>query len=226
MAFSWNDLKSICKAHVYYWGLRFKDLSVQKRLRDLGIEVREAREDELSEIFRLNHDTFARETGQYDLRPDGLLEDRFHGRNYYVIARKKDEIVGAVVGTVGEPFSLEAKLPDKSCLDAVRHRSLGEVRLLAVKRDYRGCGLYPILVAALIRIFVERKSQSRDDGLLIAAYENMAESYKKIGAEQIASAFEYQNKRFVPLFIGKTTPIYLYAYDLEKRRIRRLWKRL
>ena len=41
---------------------------------------------ELDQVFRLNHDVFAGELGQYEEQSERRLIDKFHCKNLYVIA--------------------------------------------------------------------------------------------------------------------------------------------
>jgi aspartate aminotransferase-like enzyme/GNAT superfamily N-acetyltransferase len=105
---------------------------------------------ELEALERLNHDTFAGEIPQHAPRSDGRLRDRFHEENHYIVALHGDEVVGMVALRANRPFSLDAKLPN---LDRFLppHRSLCEVRLLAVKPAHRVPGVFKGLLEHLVR---------------------------------------------------------------------------
>jgi aspartate aminotransferase-like enzyme len=107
--------------------------------------------DEFEQIFRLNHETFAREIPQHAGRADGRLVDRFHSENTYIVCRLGDELIGMIALRAKRPFSLDAKLPD---LD--RHlpagRSICELRLLAVKPGHRRGTVLAGLIRELVRV--------------------------------------------------------------------------
>lgn len=105
---------------------------------------------ELEALERLNHDTFAGEIPQHPRQANGRLRDRFHEENHYIVALNGAEVVGMVALRANRPFSLDAKLPD---LDRFLppHRSLCEVRLLAVKPAHRVPGVFKGLLEYLVR---------------------------------------------------------------------------
>lgn len=91
---------------------------------------------EIEQVHRLNHATFAEEIPQHPPNADGILVDRFHGQNTYVIALDGDRVIGMLAVRTARPFSLDAKIPDlDSHLPA--GRSLCEIRLLAVRSEHR-----------------------------------------------------------------------------------------
>ena len=51
---------------------------------------------EIEQVHRLNHATFAEEIPQHPRSADGLLVDRFHDENTYVIALDGDRRLGEV----------------------------------------------------------------------------------------------------------------------------------
>ena len=67
---------------------------------------------ELEQIHRLNHATFAEEIPQHPRSADGILIDRFHGQNTYVIALDGDRLAGMLAVRTDRPFSLDTKVPD------------------------------------------------------------------------------------------------------------------
>lgn len=100
---------------------------------------------ELEQIHRLNHATFAEEIPQHPLSAEGILVDRFHDQNTYVVALDGDRVVGMLALRTDRPFSLDAKVPD---LDShlPEGRSVCELRLLAVRSEYRKGSVFRGLV--------------------------------------------------------------------------------
>ena len=96
---------------------------------------------ELEEICRLNHQTFSEEIPQHAKTENGLLIDKFHHENKYVICLYENEIIGMLALRSIRPFSLDSKLEN---LDAYLppHALLCEIRLLVVKPKYRGTPIF------------------------------------------------------------------------------------
>src|SRR5687768_16230637 len=103
---------------------------------------------EFREIHRLNHLTFAEEIPQHRPQPSGLLVDRFHGANTYLVALRGTRIVGMLALRAKRPFSLDQKLND---LDSYLPpgRSVCEVRLLAISKPDRAGRILQHLFAFL-----------------------------------------------------------------------------
>ena len=66
--------------------------------------------EELKQVHRLNHKTFAEELGQYEIQESGELADRFHAGNRYFIAKCGEAVVGMISINSTSPFSIEKRL--------------------------------------------------------------------------------------------------------------------
>lgn len=131
---------------------------------------------ELEQIHRLNHATFAQEIPQHATDPGGLLVDRFHDENTYVIALDGDRLVGMVALRAKRPFSLDAKLENlDSYLPA--GRSLCEVRLLAVARERRKGPVF----RGLMRLLVEHGRRQGYDLAVISGTVRQLKLYRHLG---------------------------------------------
>jgi N-acyl-L-homoserine lactone synthetase len=86
---------------------------------------------EYEQIHKLNYRTFVEEIQQHAKNQEGILVDRFHEKNTYVIAKRDDELIGMVCFNLERPFSLDEKLP---ALDKYLppFQKLAEIRLLCV----------------------------------------------------------------------------------------------
>lgn len=91
---------------------------------------------EFEQIHRLNYRTFVEEIPQHRADPSGILVDRFHHENTYIIAVDRRTVLGMIAIRSNRPFSLDAKLPD---LDRYLPpgRRICEFRLLAVEKPHR-----------------------------------------------------------------------------------------
>jgi GNAT superfamily N-acetyltransferase len=110
---------------------------------------------EFDQIHRLNHKTFAEEIPQHRAHRSGVLVDRFHEENTYVICLAGTQLAGMVAVRGRRPFSLDQRLPDlDSYLPA--GRSICEVRLLAVERGFRKGRVAAALLAYLWRYLLDQ----------------------------------------------------------------------
>lgn len=102
-------------------------------------------ESELLKIHRLNYKTFAEEIPQNEKNEIGLLIDRFHAENTYLIALDGEILAGMMAVRGNRPFSLDDKIPDlESYLPS--DRKICEIRLLAVEKKYRGGHVFYLLM--------------------------------------------------------------------------------
>jgi len=107
---------------------------------------------EFEAIHRLNYKTFVEEIPQHERNPEQRLVDKFHAENTYAICLQDDVLVGMVAGRSKRPFSLDRKVPD---LDAhlPAGRTVLEVRLLSVEKEYRNGFVFSKLVGLLAQHF-------------------------------------------------------------------------
>ena len=91
---------------------------------------------EFEQIHRLNYRTFVEEIPQHIENEVGILVDKFHEENTYVIALSGDRLAGMVAVRGNRPFSLDSKLDN---LDDYLPPNLSvcEIRLLAIESDFR-----------------------------------------------------------------------------------------
>jgi aspartate aminotransferase-like enzyme len=111
---------------------------------------------EFEEICKLNHETFSEEIPQHQVTENGLLVDKFHSENQYIICLHEQELIGMIALRSNRPFSLDAKIDN---LDNYLppHKSLCEIRLLVVKPAYRGTRAFYALYKRAFAEFVKNK---------------------------------------------------------------------
>jgi ribosomal protein S18 acetylase RimI-like enzyme len=117
---------------------------------DTALNFRIASEPwEFEQIHGLNYRTFVEEIPQHPPNPQRQLVDKFHAENTYVTGWLGQELAGMVAVRARRPFSLDAKLER---LDDYLppHRSLCELRLLAIDLACRRPPVFLGLVRALI----------------------------------------------------------------------------
>lgn len=95
--------------------------------------------DEIEQIHVLNYKTFVLEVQQHKdkVNSEGRLVDRFHNENTYLIAKKGSEVIAMLAIRGSRPFSLDEKIENLNDLLPDNCQHLCEVRLLAVKPEYR-----------------------------------------------------------------------------------------
>lgn len=101
------------------------------------IEFKIATEDwEFEQVHRLNYRTFVEEIPQHQPTTTGMLVDKFHAENTYIICLSGRQLIGMLAVRSKRPFSLDQKL---TRLDdhLPPGRSVCEIRLLAVEKNFR-----------------------------------------------------------------------------------------
>lgn len=133
-------------------------------------------EEEFQQIHRLNYQTFVEEIPQHERNPDGILIDKLHEFNTYIIAKKEDEVIAMVSICSRRPFSLEGKLENlESYLPEAK--SLCETRLLAVKKEYRGRAVF----AGLAKLWYRYAKENGFDYTLSSGTLRQLKLYRHMG---------------------------------------------
>lgn len=115
-----------------------------------NLRVKIASEDwELEQVYGLNYRTFVEEIPQHSPNEERRLVDRLLARSVCYLCLEGRRLRGMVAVCAERPFSLDAKIEG---LDAhlPPHRSLCEVRLLAVERGDRGGTVFRLLMEAVL----------------------------------------------------------------------------
>src|SRR5688572_1524319 len=110
---------------------------------------------EFEQIHRLNYRTFAEEIPQHEKSGNQRLVDKFHAENTYLICLSDQKLAGMLAVRGHRPFSLDQKLPQlDSYLPA--QRTVCEIRLLAVEKEFRGAQVLQGILALLWQHGVEK----------------------------------------------------------------------
>lgn len=150
--------------------------------------------EELGQVHRLNHQTFAQELGQYEPNESGELVDRFHSGNRYFVAKHGDAVIGMISINSNAPFSIEKRLADpRATLTAIPGPT--EVRLLAIKNEARR-GI--VLAGLFWQVYAEARRQGRSH-LLISGIAEKAEMYRALGFCDLGSAVPSGAASFIPM---------------------------
>ena len=146
-------------------------------MNDLNLNIKIADQPwELEKVCRLNHQTFSEEIPQHERTATGLLIDKFHSENQYVICLVGSEIVGMVALRNIRPFSLDFKLEN---LDDYLppHQSLCEIRLLTVLPEYRKSSVFYSLFKVAFTHFIYQKY----DLAIISGILSQQRLYRSVG---------------------------------------------
>ncbi len=151
---------------------------------------------EFAQIHRLNYDTFAHEIPQHPVRPDRILVDKFHQENTYFICLKNGELIGMVAARAQRPFSLDYKIAE---LDSFLppHRSVCEIRLLAIRKSYRAS--YVLL--KLMELVAQFCREQRHDLLVMSGTLRQLKLYQHIGFVPFGAVVGTPEASYQPMYI-------------------------
>ncbi|MFZ3580083.1 aminotransferase class V-fold PLP-dependent enzyme [Virgibacillus sp. DJP39] len=154
--------------------------------------------NEMEQIYRLNYETFAEEIPQHALNEERKLIDRFNDENTYVIAKRKDEVVGMICVRENRPFSLDQKLDNLD--EYFPSESVPcEVRLLSIKDSYRGGRIFYGLCERLVSYCLEKGFAVA----LISGTMQQTKLYKHIGFQPFGPIVGSDEAPFQPMFLTK-----------------------
>lgn len=154
--------------------------------------------DELNQIHQLNYETFVEEIPQHEQNQERRLVDKFDKENIYVIAKDGEEVVGMIAVRTTRPFSLDQKLEDLDRYLPGDARPC-EVRLLAVKKEYRNSLVFYQLVDVLVSYCLE----GNFDMALISGTDRQIRLYKRIGFEPFGEMVGTEGAMFQPMYLTK-----------------------
>ncbi len=111
---------------------------------------------EFEQIHHLNYQTFSEEIPQHQRNAEQRLVDQFHAENTYIICIKNDELVGMIAVRENRPFSLDRKIGavEDSLPVAVNYPC--EVRLMAVKKEFRNGRVFLGMAQFLIKYCLKK----------------------------------------------------------------------
>lgn len=155
---------------------------------------------EFEAIHRLNYKTFVEEIPQHANNPEGRLVDKFHPENTYAICLHGDQLVGMVAGRGHRPFSLDHKVPN---LDAFlpNGRTVLEVRLLSVEKEFRNGFVFSRLVGLIAQHFRDRGF----DLAIISGTVRQLRLYKHLGFIPFGPLVGTGDAQFQPMYLTLET---------------------
>jgi len=150
--------------------------------------------EEFEQIHRLNYRTFVTEIPQHYDTGDGRLVDKFHAKNTYFIALRRDQVVGMISIHDQPPFSVADRLPDPSILTRPGSRPI-EVRLLAVAPEQRKS----TVMMGLVCQFYEYARAQGYTHAYISGFLDRLPLYRQFGFEPLGPAVRSGETSFVPM---------------------------
>lgn len=178
-----------------------------------------ATEDELDQLHRLNYRTFIREIPQHDDNGTGVLVDKFHDKNIYIVGLLGRRVIGMIALHDQPPFSAAGKLADPAVLDNLAGPLL-EVRLLAIEPGQR----HRMVFAGLGWLTYQYGEAGGYSHLLISGVDGQLDMYRRLGFAPLGPAVESGRARFVPMAMSIEHPPtqFLRAIARYRSRIDRL----
>ena len=148
------------------------------------------------QIHRLNYKTFAAEIPQHEMNSTGMLVDKFHASNQYLLAKKDDRLIGMLCYRLERPFSLDSKLPD---LDSYlpSHKKLAEIRLFCVEPEERRSGVGQHLMKALYAELLPLGV----DAAVISGTTRQTKMYLSVGFTPFGPLVGKEGAFYQPMFI-------------------------
>jgi aspartate aminotransferase-like enzyme/GNAT superfamily N-acetyltransferase len=153
---------------------------------------------EREQVHRLNYETFVEEIPQHAPNPERRLVDRFDAENEYAIALSGDGgVIGMLALRAQRPFSLDQKLER---LDDYLppHRSLCELRLLAVRREHR----HRVLMRDLVAFTARRCMQAGHDLAVISGTTRQLALYRHLGFAPFGPLVGAPDAQFQPMLLS------------------------
>ena len=155
-------------------------------------------EEEFNQIFELNYHTFVEEIPQHEPNELKKLKDKFHENNVYILCKDGSNIAGMVACCNKRPFSLDAKVENlDSYLPA--HDKIYEIRLLAVKREYRRTRVTPMLLRALVKYLLNHKAYLA----IISGTTRQLAMYEKMGFQPFHGLVGKDGAWYQPMYITR-----------------------
>ncbi|MBW8035734.1 MAG: aminotransferase class V-fold PLP-dependent enzyme [Planctomycetes bacterium] len=151
---------------------------------------------EFDEIKKLNYETFVKEIPQHKASKPGMLIDKFHDENTYIICVSEDELLGMLAVRAKRPFSLDKKIDNlDSYLPA--DRTMCEVRLLAAKKTCRHSRVLRGLLAETVKYCEDHEY----DLAIISGVLNQQRLYRHLGFVPFGPIVGSEDARFQPMYL-------------------------
>lgn len=168
---------------------------------------------EFDQIHRLNHRTFVEEIPQHQPTLDGVLVDKFHHKNSYLIVLREDRLVGMLSVHDEPPFSVTDRLADPAILYQAGERPL-EVRLLAIEPAERNSTMFFGLIYSLY----EYAQKNGNTHLVISGVEGRVNLYERLGFSPLGPAVRCGEAAFVPMVLT------IGRLPVKLQKVKKMWE--
>lgn len=155
---------------------------------------------EFEQIHKLNYQTFVEEIPQHEKNHTGMLVDKFHNENTYLICLSGQSLLGMLAIRSTRPFSLDMKLDN---LDSYLPpgRLICEVRLLALAKQVRGSRIFQGLMNQLFKFCIDNGF----DFMIISATVRQLKLYTHLGFRPFGPLVGTSAAQYQPMYLPHET---------------------
>lgn len=155
---------------------------------------------EFEQIHRLNYQTFVEEIPQHPANDRGVLVDRFHDRNTYMIClRGGREVIAMLAMRCERPFSLDQKLGDIDHYLPPGRWKIAEIRLLAARPEDRGGRVF----YRLLRAGSRHLARSGYDLAVISGTTRQLKLYRHMGFVAFGPLIGTPGAMYQPMYVTR-----------------------
>ena len=156
---------------------------------------------EFEQIHQLNYETFVEEIPQHERNESGILMDKFHDENTYIICLKNERVIGMIAVRSTRPFSLDKKVGEVERHLPFNVENPVEIRLLAIEKNYRNGRPFLGLAQALVRFCMK----AGYDIAFISGTVREQQLYGQLGFTPFAHLTGAQEAAFQPMYLTRET---------------------
>lgn len=175
--------------------------------------------EELEQVHRLNYQTFVQEIPQHADSGSGVLVDKFHRKNSYLIGLREGRLIAMLSYHDQPPFSVADRLPDPAVLAGPDVRPL-EVRLLAIEPGER----QSVVIAAIMWCLLERARAAGHSHFVISGVVEQQNFYSHMGFEPLGPPVGSGRACYIPMWAtldrveeSLERTLWLFAKRLERQ---------
>jgi histidinol-phosphate/aromatic aminotransferase/cobyric acid decarboxylase-like protein/predicted GNAT family N-acyltransferase len=162
-------------------------MGLMKNNTEHRLKISVAGADELESIYRLRHDVYATELGQYESRSDESLPDAGDVASVYIVASLDGKFAGFVgITHPNSPQYSVDKFLSRDDIPLTFDDQLYEIRALTVKEDLRGFQMATCLMYAAFR-WIESHGGNH---IVAVGRSEVLDLYLRIGMKPIGKTFK------------------------------------